>query len=297
MAVEKFHVEAGHIMMFARAIGDPNPIFDSDRHRSDRDGRAADVRAGERPVRSRLLPAPEGRRRRVVRLRQGADRAPSAPPAAAAVAAAAVAVAAVSTPSSTSRSTARSAPATCSPATTRPGQDVGEGGQARRQAAVLRERHRVPRPERRAGRHRSRHRRAHREGGGAVMSDRSRTHRRDGPRRGPQAHDDRAVRRRVRRLQPAPHRRGVHDEGRRLPVGVRPRHAHDGHDRPARHRSRRRRERDAFGGRFTSQVFPGDTLTGKLVVDSVEDGVATMTVTTTNQDGVVVFSGQATGKV
>jgi acyl dehydratase len=53
----------------------------------------------------------------------------------------------------------------------------------------------------------------------------------------------------------------------------------------------------SFGGRFTSQVFPGDTLTGKLVVDSVDDGVASMTVTTTNQDGVVVFSGQAKGKV
>ena len=53
----------------------------------------------------------------------------------------------------------------------------------------------------------------------------------------------------------------------------------------------------SFGGRFTSQVFPGDTLTGKLVVDAVEDGIASMTVTTTNQDGVVVFSGQAKGKV
>ena len=53
----------------------------------------------------------------------------------------------------------------------------------------------------------------------------------------------------------------------------------------------------SFGGRFTSQVFPGDTLTGKLVVDSVDGGVASMTVTTSNQDGVVVFSGKATGKV
>ena len=53
----------------------------------------------------------------------------------------------------------------------------------------------------------------------------------------------------------------------------------------------------AFGGRFTSQVFPGDTLTGKLVVDAIDDGVASMTVTTTNQDGVVVFSGQAKGKL
>ena len=53
----------------------------------------------------------------------------------------------------------------------------------------------------------------------------------------------------------------------------------------------------SFGGRFTSQVFPGDTLTGKLVVDSVDGGVAQMTVTTSNQDGVVVFAGQATGKI
>lgn len=53
----------------------------------------------------------------------------------------------------------------------------------------------------------------------------------------------------------------------------------------------------SFGGRFTSQVFPGDTLTGKLVVDSVDGGVAHMTVTTTNQQGVVVFSGQATGTI
>jgi acyl dehydratase len=53
----------------------------------------------------------------------------------------------------------------------------------------------------------------------------------------------------------------------------------------------------SFGGRFTSQVFPGDTLTGTLVVDSVDGGVASMTVTTSNQDGVVVFAGKATGTV
>jgi N-terminal half of MaoC dehydratase len=27
MAVERFPIEAGHIMMFARAIGDPNPVY------------------------------------------------------------------------------------------------------------------------------------------------------------------------------------------------------------------------------------------------------------------------------
>lgn len=53
----------------------------------------------------------------------------------------------------------------------------------------------------------------------------------------------------------------------------------------------------AFGGRFTSQVFPGDTLTGTITVDSVDGGVASMTVSTKNQDGVVVFSGQATAKI
>jgi len=53
----------------------------------------------------------------------------------------------------------------------------------------------------------------------------------------------------------------------------------------------------SFGGRFTSQVFPGDTLTGTVVVDSVDGGIASMTVTTKNQDGVVVFAGQATGAI
>ena len=53
----------------------------------------------------------------------------------------------------------------------------------------------------------------------------------------------------------------------------------------------------SFGGRFTSQVFPGDTLTGSLTVDAVDGGVVSMTVTTTNQDGVVVFAGKATAKV
>jgi len=32
MAVEKFPIEAGHIMMFARAIGDKNPIYSDDEY-------------------------------------------------------------------------------------------------------------------------------------------------------------------------------------------------------------------------------------------------------------------------
>jgi len=46
-----------------------------------------------------------------------------------------------------------------------------------------------------------------------------------------------------------------------------------------------------FGGRFQAQVWPGDTLTVRAEV--VEAGSATMTLqlTTSNQDGVVVFAG------
>lgn len=57
----------------------------------------------------------------------------------------------------------------------------------------------------------------------------------------------------------------------------------------------------SYGGRFTSQVFPGDDLTAVATVESVEttdDGpVANVSVATSNQDGVVVFSGQATGRL
>ncbi len=57
----------------------------------------------------------------------------------------------------------------------------------------------------------------------------------------------------------------------------------------------------SYGGRFTSQVFPGDSLTAVATVESVEetdDGpVANVSISTTNQDGVVVFSGQASGRL
>ncbi|HEX4978540.1 MAG TPA: MaoC/PaaZ C-terminal domain-containing protein [Acidimicrobiales bacterium] len=52
-----------------------------------------------------------------------------------------------------------------------------------------------------------------------------------------------------------------------------------------------------FGGRFTSQVFPGDTLTATLTVEAVDGDVAEMTVVTKNQDGVVVFQGSAAARV
>jgi acyl dehydratase len=57
----------------------------------------------------------------------------------------------------------------------------------------------------------------------------------------------------------------------------------------------------AFGGRFTAQVWPGDTLTATATVTSVEerDGVATvdLDVATKNQDGVDVFTGTASARV
>ena len=56
-----------------------------------------------------------------------------------------------------------------------------------------------------------------------------------------------------------------------------------------------------YGGRFTSQVFPGDSLTAMATVESVdtEDGqpVVNLLVETMNQDGVIVFKGAATGRL
>ncbi len=57
----------------------------------------------------------------------------------------------------------------------------------------------------------------------------------------------------------------------------------------------------AFGGRFTSQVWPGDTLTASATVAArrEQDGVplADFSVRTVNQDGVEVFSGSATARL
>ena len=56
-----------------------------------------------------------------------------------------------------------------------------------------------------------------------------------------------------------------------------------------------------FGGRFTSQVWPGDTLTATATVTALraENGVpvADFDVVTENQNGVTVFSGSATGRL
>lgn len=56
-----------------------------------------------------------------------------------------------------------------------------------------------------------------------------------------------------------------------------------------------------YGVRFTNQVWPGDDLTGKAVVDAIRqeggDTLVDMTISTTNQKGEVVVSGYATARV
>lgn len=56
-----------------------------------------------------------------------------------------------------------------------------------------------------------------------------------------------------------------------------------------------------FGGRFTAQVWPGDTLSAKATVETVrvEDGVhfADLVLSTRNADGKEVFSGWASARL
>jgi acyl dehydratase len=56
-----------------------------------------------------------------------------------------------------------------------------------------------------------------------------------------------------------------------------------------------------FGGRFTSQVFPGDDLTTTATIDAVREEVGKQLVElslhTLNQDAVEVFSGYATARL
>ena len=52
-----------------------------------------------------------------------------------------------------------------------------------------------------------------------------------------------------------------------------------------------------FGARFTSQVWPGDTLDATLTVTAVGDGLVEMAVSTVNQDGVEVLKATAEARV
>jgi acyl dehydratase len=56
-----------------------------------------------------------------------------------------------------------------------------------------------------------------------------------------------------------------------------------------------------FGGRFTSQVFPGDDLTTTATVAALRDEggeqLVELALATVNQDGAAVFTGYATARV
>jgi len=52
-----------------------------------------------------------------------------------------------------------------------------------------------------------------------------------------------------------------------------------------------------YGVRFTSQVWPGDTLDATATVKSVAGGLVELDVSTVNQDGVQVLSGYAEARV
>ena len=52
-----------------------------------------------------------------------------------------------------------------------------------------------------------------------------------------------------------------------------------------------------YGVRFTSQVWPGDTLSASATVTEVANGLVKLDVETKNQDGVVVLSGYAEARV
>ena len=52
-----------------------------------------------------------------------------------------------------------------------------------------------------------------------------------------------------------------------------------------------------YGGRFTSQVWPGDTLNSTATVVDITDGIVNLSVETTNQDGALVLSGYAAARV
>ena len=116
MAVKKFPVEYTHIMMFARSVGDENPIYHDEEYAKKtevwRHHRAPDIHAGERAVRSGLFPAPESRQT-LARFRQNPHRHCRPNPKPKAKKRKAAAVAAACMPSSISNITGLCARAMC----------------------------------------------------------------------------------------------------------------------------------------------------------------------------------------
>ena len=52
-----------------------------------------------------------------------------------------------------------------------------------------------------------------------------------------------------------------------------------------------------FGARFTSQVWPGDTLDATVTITAVSDNLVELAVSTVNQDGVEVLKAMAEARV
>ena len=52
-----------------------------------------------------------------------------------------------------------------------------------------------------------------------------------------------------------------------------------------------------YGVRFTSQVWPGDTLDATATVTAIQDGVVDLSVSTVNQSGMEVLKGSARARV
>lgn len=52
-----------------------------------------------------------------------------------------------------------------------------------------------------------------------------------------------------------------------------------------------------FGVRFTNQVWPGDTLVATATVTAIQDGLVSLDVVTTNQDGKEVVRGSAEARI
>lgn len=52
-----------------------------------------------------------------------------------------------------------------------------------------------------------------------------------------------------------------------------------------------------FGVRFTNQVWPGDTLVSTATVTGIQDGLVSLDVVTTNQDGKEVVRGSAEARI
>ena len=52
-----------------------------------------------------------------------------------------------------------------------------------------------------------------------------------------------------------------------------------------------------YGVRFTSQVFPGDSLDSTATVTAIRDGLVDLEVSTVNQKGVEVAKGRATARL